>query len=312
MGRISPGPTRWPPGVERRLVPAKSNLKPQTPSREEQSSSNITSDHEQPEDVAKELLPAENTGTAAKEKGAQEQQQQLKPLAPPTDAENILDTEPEHTHMNTEGNHSCDADELEVATLSFFSSNIKSSPRPSLSTDHQQPEDVAKELFALAANTGDAVQAKPSLSTSSLPVFPPPPPPPLPDTAKEEIVLGGIENPSGKDHPANEVPLFRHGVFGAFCGQRKLLLREHDQQALWAKPYSDGELGLDGNQMILQHYHRQQIYEAVRPTIDLSARKLNTTGLTAYSTVAHNNVHSLSDILHHHPRLYNFPHPQDY
>ena len=30
MGRISPGPTRWPPGAERRLVPAKSNLKPPT------------------------------------------------------------------------------------------------------------------------------------------------------------------------------------------------------------------------------------------------------------------------------------------
>ena len=28
--RISPGPTRWPPRAERRLVPAKSNLKPQT------------------------------------------------------------------------------------------------------------------------------------------------------------------------------------------------------------------------------------------------------------------------------------------
>ena len=32
MGRISPGPTRWPPGAEKRLVPAKSNLKPQTSS----------------------------------------------------------------------------------------------------------------------------------------------------------------------------------------------------------------------------------------------------------------------------------------
>ena len=30
MRRISPSPTRWPPGAERRLVPAKSNLKPQT------------------------------------------------------------------------------------------------------------------------------------------------------------------------------------------------------------------------------------------------------------------------------------------
>ena len=33
MGRISPGPTRWPPGAEKRLVPAKSNLKPQTSNR---------------------------------------------------------------------------------------------------------------------------------------------------------------------------------------------------------------------------------------------------------------------------------------
>ena len=30
MGRISPGPTAWPPGAKRRLVPAKSNLKPET------------------------------------------------------------------------------------------------------------------------------------------------------------------------------------------------------------------------------------------------------------------------------------------
>ena len=29
VGRISPGPTRCPPGAEKRLVPEKSNLKPQ-------------------------------------------------------------------------------------------------------------------------------------------------------------------------------------------------------------------------------------------------------------------------------------------
>ena len=40
--------------------------------------------------------------------------------------------------------------------------------------------------------------------------------------------------------------------------------------------------------------------------------KLNTTGPTAYSTVAHKNFHSLSDILHHYPRFYIFPHQQDY
>ena len=31
-----------------------------------------------------------------------------------------------------------------------------------------------------------------------------------------------------------------------------------------------------------------------------------------YSTVARNNFHSLSDILHYHPHFYIFPHPQDY
>ena len=135
---------------------------------------------------------------------------------------------------------------------------MKSSPRPSLSTGHEQPKDIAKELLAPSANTGNAAKGKLSLSTGSLPVLPPPPPPPLPDAAKEEIVPGGIGNLSGKDHPPDEVPLFCQtldpdGVFCAFCEQRKLLLRELDQQALWAEPYNDGERGLNGNQMILQH-----------------------------------------------------------
>ena len=33
MGKISLGPTRWPPGAERRLVPAIPNLKPPTKAR---------------------------------------------------------------------------------------------------------------------------------------------------------------------------------------------------------------------------------------------------------------------------------------
>ena len=36
MGRISPGTTRWPPGAERHLVPANSNLKPQTSRRRQE------------------------------------------------------------------------------------------------------------------------------------------------------------------------------------------------------------------------------------------------------------------------------------
>ena len=138
----------------------------------EQSSSTVTLDHEQPEDVAKELFPpADNTSNAAKERGAQEQQLKFKPLAPPTGTKNILDNQPEDTHMNTGGNHSCDADEFEVTTSSFFSSNMKSSPSPSLSTDHEQTEDIAKELFAASANTGNAAKGRASLSTGSLPVL---------------------------------------------------------------------------------------------------------------------------------------------
>ena len=71
--------------------------------------------------------------------------------------------------------------------------------------------------------------------------------------------------------------------------------------------------------MILQHYHCQQIYDGMRRTPDLSANdkctffhNLNTTGPTAYSAVAHNIFHSLSDKLHHHSRFYISRHSQDY
>ena len=51
MGRISPGPTRWPPGAERRLVPAKSNLKPQTSDDEPPSMTSASpSEDDDPED----------------------------------------------------------------------------------------------------------------------------------------------------------------------------------------------------------------------------------------------------------------------
>ena len=74
-------------------------------------SSNVTSDNEL-EDIAKELFPpTDDTGNAAKEKGAQEQQ--VKPLTPPTGTEKILDAEPKDTPKNTKVDHSCDANELE-------------------------------------------------------------------------------------------------------------------------------------------------------------------------------------------------------
>ena len=207
-----------------------------------------------------------------------------KKLVLPTGSHNIPDTKPGDTNMNMKGSSSGDADEFEIATPLLFKGVMKSSTRP-------------------------------SLPTGPLPVFPPPPLPPLPDTPKEEILTEGIESLGEKDHPPAKVPLScqtftPEGVFSDFCPQRKLILRQNDGQALWADSYTDGELGLDGNQMLLQHYHRQQIFDTMHPTIVLSAsdecsffHKLDPTGPIAYSTVAHNNFHSLSDVLYHQRRF---------
>ena len=84
-----------------------------SPSHEEGTSSNVISDNEQPEDVAKELFPlAETTAHTAKGKEAQEPQHQVQAPAPPTNSEKVQDSVPEGTHENTEGSHPCDAEEL--------------------------------------------------------------------------------------------------------------------------------------------------------------------------------------------------------
>ena len=84
-----------------------------SPSHEEGTSSNVISDDEQPEDVAKELLPlAETTAHTAKGKGAKEPQHQVQAPAPPTNSEGVQDSVPEGKHENTKGSHPCDAEEL--------------------------------------------------------------------------------------------------------------------------------------------------------------------------------------------------------
>ena len=58
-----------------------------SPSQEEGTSSNVISDNEQPEDVAKELFPlAQTTAHTVKGKGAQEPQHQIQAPAPPTNS----------------------------------------------------------------------------------------------------------------------------------------------------------------------------------------------------------------------------------
>ena len=84
-----------------------------SPSRKEDTSYNVISDDEQPEDVAKEIFPPdETTAHTAKGKGAREPQHQVQAPAPPTNSEKMQDSVPEGTHENTEGNHPCDAEEL--------------------------------------------------------------------------------------------------------------------------------------------------------------------------------------------------------
>ena len=84
-----------------------------SPSREEDTSSNVISDDEQPEDVAKELFPlAETTAHTAKGKGAQEPQHQVQAPTTPTNSEKVQDSVPEGTHENTEESHPIDAKEL--------------------------------------------------------------------------------------------------------------------------------------------------------------------------------------------------------
>ena len=74
-----------------------------SPSHEEGTPSNVISDDEQPEDVAKELFPlAETTAHTVKGKGAQEPQHQIQAPAPPTNSEKVQDSVPKGTHENTE------------------------------------------------------------------------------------------------------------------------------------------------------------------------------------------------------------------
>ena len=99
--------------TQSRLLPALSPAKREndpfhpsldlSPSHGEGTSSNVISDDEQPEDVAKELFPlAETTAHTVKGKGAQEPQHQIQAPAPPTNSEKVQDSVPKGTHENTE------------------------------------------------------------------------------------------------------------------------------------------------------------------------------------------------------------------
>ena len=279
-----------------------------SPSREGQSS-NVTSDHEQSEDVAKELFPpTDNTGDAAKEKGAGEQQQ-FKPLTPQTGTENILDTEPEDTHKNTEGNHSCDADELEQQE------QCHEDPCGDAAMDNGATSDDNTRKVNKDEPDNSLLAPREEQSTPSII--------PSPDGTHENSDEG--EDPTPNEENGNaERPFFNSslnpdGVFAKFLVKHKVDINADDQQALWGETCAHDTLGIDTNQLVLETFHKQVIYNQVRPTIDLCARDqcsffhdIDCSGNNAYSTIGHDNFRDLKDILHHHPKFYIFAHPQDY
>ena len=277
-----------------------------SPSRGGQSS-NVTSDHEL-EEVAKELFPPDGeTGNAAKEKGAQEQP--VKPLTPPTGAENILDAEPEDTHKNTEGNHSCDANELEQQEA-YHQDPCGDAAMDNGATSDDNTRKISKDESYNSLLAPREEQSTPSIILS-------------PDGTHEKTGEG--EDPSSNEENGNvERPLFNpslnpDGVFAKFLVKLKGDINAHDQQALQGETCANATLGIDTNQLVTEEFHKRIIYNQVRPTIDLCASDLCSfsTALIAPATMPTQQSDMiffwyLKDIFHHHPKFYIFPRPQDY
>ena len=142
--------------------------------------------------------------------------------------------------------------------------------------------------------------------------------------------LWGRKTGEGKDPTSDEEngkdkrPFFHpslnlDGVFAKLLVKHKGDINAHDQLALWGEACAHYTVGIDTDQLVLEEFHRQIIYNQVRPTKDLCASDLcsffhgiDCSGNNAYSTIRHDNFRYLKDILHHHPKFYIFPHPQDY
>ena len=281
-----------------------------SPSREEGTSSNVISDDEQPEKVAKKLFPlAGTTAHTAKGKGAQEPQQQVQAPTPPLNSEKVQDSVPEGTHENTEKSHPRDAEELE------------------------QQEEYREDLCGDSAMNNNAVlndnarrtnEVEPDNSTlTPCEEQSTPSAIPSPEGTHEKAEDG--EDPTPDDADGNSGKHFFNpslapdGVFAKVLVKHKGEINTHDQQALWEETQAHDTLGIDTNQLVLEKHHKEIIFDKVHPTIDLCPsdgctffHDIDCSGNNAYSTIGHDNFRYLKDILHHHRRFYIFPHPQDY
>ena len=319
-----------------------------SPSHEEGTSSNVISDDEQPEDVAKELFPlAETTAHTAKGKRAQEPQHQVQAPAPPTNSEKVQDSMPEGTHENTEGSHPCDAEELkqqeevrEDPCGDSAMNNKAEGTHENTEGSHpcdaeelkQQGESREDPCGDSAMNNNAAhndnakrtneVEPDNSLLTPREEQSTPSANPSLKGTHEkaedgEDPTPDETDGNSGK--PFSNPSLAPDGVFAKVLVKNKGEINTHDQQALWGETHVQKTLGVDTNQLVLEKHHKQAIYDQVHPTIDLCAsdgctffHDIDCSGNKAYSTIGHDNFRFLKDILHHHPKFYIFRHPQDY
>ena len=298
------------------LLPAKRENDPLhpslalSPSGEEGTSSNVISDDEQPEDVAKELFPlAKTTAHTAKGKGAQEPQHQVQAPAPPTNSEKVQESVPEGTHEKTEGSHPCDAEELKQQEESREDPCGDSAMNNNavLNDNARRTNEVEPDNYLLPPREE---QSTPSAI-------------PSPEGTHEKAEDG--EDPTSDEADGNSgKPFFNpslapDGVFAKVLVKHKGEINTHDQQALWGETRAHDILGIDTNQLMLVKHHKQIIHDQVHPTIDLCAsdgctffHDIDCSGNNAYSTIGHDNFRYLKDILHHHPKFHIFPHPQDY
>ena len=281
-----------------------------SPSHEEGTSSNVISDDEQPKDVAKELFPlAETTAHTAKGKGAQEPQHQVRAPAPPTNSEKVQDSVPEGTHENTEGSHPCDAEELKQ-----HEESREDQCGDSAMNNNAALNDNARRTNEVEPDNSLLTPREEQSTPSAIP---------CPEGTHEKAEDGKDPTPDETDGNSGK-PFFNpslapDGVFAKFLVKHKGEINTHDQQALWGGTHVHDTLGVDTNQLVLEKHHKQVIYDQVRPTIDLCAsdgctffHDIDCSGNNAYSTIGHDNFRYLKDILHHHPKFYIFPHPQDY
>ena len=146
---------------------------------------------------------------------------------------------------------------------------------------------------------------------------------PSPEGTHEKAEDGEDPTPDEADgnsrKPFVNPSLAPDGVFAKFLIKHKGEINTQDQQELWGEMHAHDTLGIDTNQLVLERHHKQIIDDQVHPTIDLCASDgctffddIDCSGNNAYSTIGHDDFRYLKDILHHQPKFYSFPHPQDY